>query len=180
MEYLHIANRFQMTPFLTNSFDPLRLRREFHAFADTSSWRWRFAATLTMRQTKTVEGDSGRITLNLTEQIASQNFRHFLNVLNRAIFGSAAVRFGKGVRVIPVIEGGRDKRLHYHAAIECPRDELKATFPELVESCWKNTMWGYEEVRVTPDADEGWMRYMTKFRTKADFASAIDWMNYRN
>jgi hypothetical protein len=40
-------------------------------------------------------------------------------------------------------------------------------------------MWGYDQIEVRPDADRGWLNYITKLRDKPDFASAIDWVNVR-
>jgi len=62
--------------------------------------------------------------------------------------------------------------------IECPRADLISIYPQLIEQCWQRTDWGYDQVQVTADADEGWLRYMTKLRSKPDFGSSIDWMNY--
>jgi hypothetical protein len=67
--------------------------------------------------------------------------------------------------------------MHYHAVIECPRDDLIPVFPILIEECWGKTDWGYDQVHVTPDANDGWVQYMTKLRSKPDFACSIDWMN---
>ena len=53
-------------------------------------------------------------------------------------------------------------------------------YPQMIEQCWQQTDWGYNQVHVTADADSGWVRYMTKLRSKPDFASSIDWMNFSN
>jgi hypothetical protein len=98
-------------------------------------------------------------------------------VLNRKVYGRAASRYGKSVSVIPIMEGGDDKRLHYHAMIDCPADHLQEAFPDAIASSWRSTQWGYDQIDVQPQADEGWLAYMTKLRDKADFASAIDWIN---
>ena len=81
----------------------------------------------------------------LDEYSIRQNFRHFLNLLNRRVFGKAAQRYGKQVYSLGVIEGGEFKRLHYHALIDCPRREQIADFGHLIEECWRSTQWGYEE-----------------------------------
>ena len=51
--------------------------------------------TLTMKQ----EGDHGK----LNSEISSQNFRHFMNVLNRQIYKQKFKRYNKRLKVIPVI-----------------------------------------------------------------------------
>lgn len=157
----------------------LALRASFREWADIGSWEAPFAATLTLRQSVTAWDGALPIRIALTEQSASQNFRHFLNKLNRSAFGKSAQRFARGVAVIPVLEGSTGKRLHYHAMIDCPRSDLIADFPIVVAQAWRSTQWGYDQVVVEPGADRGWLSYMTKLRDKPDFASAIDWMNLR-
>lgn len=144
-----------------------------------SEWHAPFAVTLTMRQCVTFQNGFSSTKLWLTESAAVQNLRHFLNRLNRSVFGKAASRYGKGVGCIPVLEGGGDKRLHYHAIIDCPRSELCADFPLFIADHWRSTQWGYWQVDCQPNADLGWLTYITKFRDKPDFADAIDWTNLR-
>lgn len=132
---------------------------------------------MTLKQGVRVE--AGFTYVRLTPEAASQNLRHFLNALNRQIYGNAARRYGKRVRVIPVLEGCADKRFHFHCMIDCPRPELAPTFGMLVAQTWKSTQFGYREVLVEP-GDLGWVAYMTKLRDKEDMASSIDWMNYHN
>lgn len=120
-----------------------------------------------------------RVSVSLTPELAVQNFRHFMNLLNKRMYGNAARRHGKRLPVFPVHEGGGSKRLHYHAMIDCPRDDLRDTFPALIDEIWRSTQWGYYQTKVTA-ADEGWITYVTKLRDKPDLASAIDWMNYHN
>lgn len=155
------------------------LRASFTDWVRIERWQAPFAATLTLRQCVTVSNGMQTVRVALTEQSASQNFRHFLNKLNRSVYGNAAQRFGKGVAVVPVIEGNADKRMHFHAVIDCPRPELAADFPVIVADAWRSTQWGYYQIDVRPDADRGWLNYMMKFRDKPDFATAIDWMNLR-
>ena len=57
---------------------------------------------------------------HLFEAQARCAFRHFMNLLNRAVFGNAARRYGKRLRVIAVLEKGLNSPWHYHAAIEPP------------------------------------------------------------
>lgn len=157
----------------------LRLQDEIRKFVSTDDWNHCFAATLTLRQARYVTTDCGsQVRIPLTTERASQNFRHFANLLSGRVYGASSKRFGKRVRTFPVLEGGRDQRLHYHALIECPHDELAKIYPQLIEQCWQRTAWGYEQVHVVADPDSGWVGYMTKLRSKPDFASSIDWMNY--
>ena len=159
----------------------VRLQAEARDFIKLEDWCFPYAATLTLKQARKEPGSAGRtIRTPLTKELASRNFRHFTNLLNREIFGKAAIRFGKKTRMFPVLEGGLRIHLHYHAIIDCPREELLREFPRIVEGCWRKTDWGNKQVRVSANADEGWLIYITKLRTKEDFASSIDWMNVAN
>lgn len=139
-------------------------------------WNQAFALTLTLKQRIGGDGGVSASATNLTPQIASQNLKHFLNVLNKQVYGAASQRHGKRLPVFSVLEGGNGKRLHYHLAIDCPRNDLIEVFPAMVISTWWKTLWGYDQTYVTP-CDAGWVNYMTKLRDKPDFASAIDWEN---
>lgn len=159
--------------------DKAALRSSFRKWVNVAAWNSPFSATLTLRQSIIVsEGDvSHRITL--TDLSASQNFRHFLNKLNRTLYGKSAQRFSRGAAVVPVLEGGNGKRFHYHAVIDCPRSDLVPDFPMVIADAWRSTQWGYNQTLIEPGADRGWLNYMTKFRDKSDFATSIDWMNIR-
>ena len=135
-----------------------------------------FAVTLTLKQRIDAQNGMHKSAVWLTPELASQNLRHFLNVLNKRIHGSSGKRYGRQVPVLAVLEGGQAKRLHYHLLIDCPRDDLIETFPQLVSETWHSTQWGYDQVEVT-QADFGWVDYITKLRDKPDFDLAIDWMN---
>jgi hypothetical protein len=129
-----------------------------------------------------IKNDDGlrSITTFLDANKASQNLHHFLNVLNGRVLGKAHTRFGDRLRVIPVIEGGGGKRLHYHVVIDCPRDDLRDSFPSVIDDIWQRTDWGYAQTDIQAGADAGWINYISKFRDKPTFADAIDWLNYHN
>ncbi len=99
--------------------------------------------------------------------------------MSRQVYGHSFERYGKQVRVIPILEGHHDKRTHYHLALDCPRDELVESFPSLIHSNWIKTLWGYQHVHVQP-CNNGWIGYMSKLQDKADFGSSIDWMNFHD
>jgi hypothetical protein len=142
-------------------------------------WQSPFAVTLTLRQCVTVPNGTTSVTQWLTDTAATQNMRHFLNKLDRSVFGKAAVRFGKRIGCVPVLEGGAGKRIHYHAVIDCPRPDLVGEFPALLSDAWRTTMWGYWQVDCQTNADNGWLTYITKVRDKPNLADAIDWTNLR-
>ena len=155
------------------------LQSSLRNWVSLDDWHAPFAVTLTFRQCMSVPIGTSSTKHWLTETSAVQNFRHFLNKLNRCVYGKAAIRHGKGVGCIPVLEGGGTKRLHYHAVIDCPRPDLVNDFPLLIADRWRSTQWGYWQVDCQSNPDDGWINYITKFRDKPSFADAIDWMNLR-
>ena len=55
-----------------------------------------FGVTLTLKQ--------GIKNQKLDDISCSQNLKHFLNVLNQKVFGNKVKRFGKRLKVLPVLE----------------------------------------------------------------------------
>jgi hypothetical protein len=72
-------------------------------FFDTSSWGVFCDVTLTLKQAR--QPDSGGW-VKIDDYRCRQAFRHFMNLLNRAVYGSAFRRYGKSLRVLPVLEKG--------------------------------------------------------------------------
>src|SRR5919201_4152600 len=95
---------------------------------DTSHWRSIWDLTLTVKQglCSAVPPDNALGSKNshmwfaIDEAQAKKTFRHFINLLNRAVYRNAVHRHGKRLRVIAVVEKDGDGRLHIHAAIEPP------------------------------------------------------------
>jgi hypothetical protein len=115
--------------------------------------------------------------VRLDEQKASQNLRHFLNVMNRKLLGNLSRRQGRRISVIPILEGTRTKHLHYHLLMDCPlRSDSEGVFEATARTIWSSTEWGNPQVHITT-ADSGWTDYITKTADKTDFADAIDWNN---
>jgi hypothetical protein len=132
--------------------------------------------TLTLKQCYCVNG----VVVRLTPLEASQNLTHFLNVINRKSFGKVGVRKGKRVRCFPALEGdGKSVRFHYHLCLDKPEALTIEQFTALIHKTWLKTNFGYYQIDVRP-CDDGWISYMTKYRSKSEFADAIDWMNYNN
>lgn len=154
------------------------VRQAFRDWVDLDRWHGPHAVTLTLRQALYGLGDLGQARMPISDQLASRNFRHFMNRLNRSVFGKAAQRFGRGLAVVPILEGGSAKRLHYHAIIDCP-SSFEGNFHSEIIRHWQATDWGYHQADCQPGADLGWLNYITKFRDKADFAASIDLMNLR-
>lgn len=127
------------------------------------------ALTLTLK--KVLKHENGAIE-HLSRDKASQNVRHFLNLLNRQLYGNKWKKINR-LKVVSVIEDGAafglDKRIHVHLAVSFPLgwnfehlfEHLK--YRALIEDCWCRTRWGYSEFRYVPADDQrGWLRYLIK------------------
>ena len=153
-----------------NQFRPRSLQESTDDWLRSLQWRHPVALTLSLKQR--LPDGVGRIdTIH-----ASQNVRHFANLLSRRCFGNAHKRHGRRIQMFCVLEGGDAKRLHVHAIVDCPRSDLALTFPEIVRTCWGETRWGYREVDVRP-CDDGWLSYLLKLRDKPEFDISLDWQN---
>ena len=97
------------------------------------------------------------------------------NVVDRKLFGNR-VRKGKRVPRFAVYEGGNGIRYHYHLVLVLPDEVSIEQLTGLILHEWRRTHWGYSVIDIKA-CDQGWPNYMTKFDTKSDFASSIDWNN---
>ena len=73
-------------------------------FFDTSSWGAFCDVTLTLKQTR--QSDSGAW-VKIDDYRCRQAFRHFMSLLNRAVYGAAFRRHGKRLRVFPYLKEAR-------------------------------------------------------------------------
>jgi hypothetical protein len=120
--------------------------------------------------------------VKLDEIRASKNLRHFLNFLNTEVYGKRSKRFGKKLNVIPSLERSSSGRLHYHLVLQKPQSrhpemaqEADRAFLALIQSCWKRTPFGYEQIHIHDRVDHGWTDYISKTANAGD---GIDWQNH--
>jgi hypothetical protein len=132
--------------------------------------------TLTMKQALPT-GRYGQRTY-LTPEAASQNVRHFHNVLSKSVLGPRPYRQGERLPMIGVLEHGDDKRLHYHAIIDCVKPEMRSLFTILIVETWQATRWGYAQIHFGDEAGDLWLRYLAKRRDKPDFMACLDVDNW--
>jgi hypothetical protein len=123
--------------------------------------------TFTMKQ----EGNKGK----LNGISASQNFRHFMNVLNRKAYKQQFKRFNKRINVLPVIENSYTNRIHFHTILSIPENMKPNDYIQLIKEAWIKTDYGYREVDVKPYINSGWTEYITKFKSSND---DVDWENF--
>lgn len=160
---------------------------------DTSDWRSIWDLTLTLKQAR--KTNDGLRWIRADEHQCREAFRHFMNRLNRAVYGNACRRNGKKLRVLPILENGTfveqtpdgkpqfRGRWHFHAAIEPPTHIEADRFKTLIHECWSKMDWGYRQIEVRPNADRGWINYMLKGRQKFAFEAwedCIDWGSLHN
>jgi hypothetical protein len=153
-------------------------------FFDTSNWGPFCDVTLTLKQAR--QPGSG-CWIKIDEYRCRQAFRHFMNLLNRAVYGAAFRRYRKMLRVLPVLEKGEVRarasrssdrvtsgRWHVHCAIELPSHCNGMTLEKLIRDCWAKVEWGYGRILVREGANAGWINYMLKDRQKSVFDGLLD------
>jgi hypothetical protein len=153
-------------------------------FFDTSSWGPFCDVTLTFKQIR--QSDSGAW-IKIDDYRCRQAFRHFMSLLNRAVYGAAFRRYGKRVRVLPVLEKGEvharalrswergtSGRWHIHCAIELPSHFDAVALEKLIRNCWAKVEWGSGRILVRDSANAGWINYMLKDRQKSEFDGFLD------
>ena len=162
--------------------DPIESAKS-HLF-DTSSWGPFCDVTLTLKQGRRCEKGAW---IKIDDYPCRQAFRHLMNLLNRAVYGAAFRRYGKRVRVLPVLEKGevrasalrswergRSGRWHIHCAIELPPHLDGISLERIIRGCWAKVELGYSRILVRDCANAGWIKYMLKDRQKSEFDSFLD------
>jgi hypothetical protein len=147
---------------------------------DISDWGRVCDVTITLKQGG--KSDDGTW-VKLDEYECRRAFRHFMNLLNRTVYNSAVQRFGKRIRVIPVLEKEATGRWHWHCAMELPAHIDSVDFERLIQTCWEKVHWGYRRTLVRDNADQGWVKYMLKPWQKTEFddcTNCIDLENLHN
>jgi hypothetical protein len=144
--------------------------------------------TFTLKQMIQVYNEFGSHLVKGNRITYETNFRHFMNRLNKKVYGNASKRFEKRLKVLAIIEGGVGGiRYHYHGVIQTPPHLLNSSLNEktkFINDSWKETRWGYNinDVRYPSTEDggvEGWIHYITKSRSKQyDLSTSVDWLNY--
>jgi hypothetical protein len=153
-------------------------------FFDTSSWGAFCDVTLTLKQARQPETGGW---VKIDDYRCRQAFRHFMNLLNRTVYGAAFRRYGKSLRVLPVLEKGEVRaralrswdcgtsgRWHIHCAIELPSHFDGIALEKLIRDCWAKVEWGYGRILVRDGANAGWINYMLKDRQKSEFDGFVD------
>jgi len=148
---------------------------------DTSQWHSVWDVTLKFAKARlcklprpNISCDSGSVWIRIDELECKRAFRHFTNLLNRAVYKHAFRRHGRRLNVIPVLEKERSGRWHYHLAIEPPTHLGSEAFAALIIDCWLKTDWAFHDCLVRQNADAGWNNYLFKLRQKTELENWID------
>ena len=154
-----------------------RIQKSVREFVMDLNFQNPIAVTLTLKQAIPLQEGSSRGYIRITPDRASQNLRHFLNVINYQCLGKKASRHGCRIPVFSVLEGTREKRLHFHLLMDWPLGANANEIETMISSNWHKTQWGYNQIDVQTNADMGWVDYITKMKDKEDYSSSIDWEN---
>jgi len=103
-----------------------------------------------------------------------QCFKEFMRDLNRRIYKFADIKYGKRLNVIAFLEKSNEGRFHFHAAIEAPKHLTQEQFCKLAMDVWLEQDFGYGHGRTKVNADNGWIDYMTKSKSKDGFDHYLD------
>src|SRR3546814_1961362 len=94
--------------------DRISYRQSVLSFVNLQRFSSPFAVTLTLKQGIAGAGGLAGRYQKIDMYEVRKNFRHFMNFLNRQVYGKAVERYGKRIDVLAVIEGGNLTRSHYH------------------------------------------------------------------
>lgn len=152
-------------------FDRSAYRKALIDWFDIESWANPIAVTLTMKKAIRSNG----VWIQATPEISSQNLRHGLNLINKKAFKSASRT--RRLKTIAICEQDESGRYHYHLAMDRPEHITEFRMRFLIPAQWSKTRWGHTHVDVQFQADNGWVGYITKLRSKPEYDEAIDLAN---
>jgi hypothetical protein len=138
---------------------------------DTSQWNSICDLTLTLKQAR--KADNG-VWIRIDEAQCRKAVAVFMHRLDRAVYGHAASRFGKRIKVLPILERAQLGRWHIHAAIELPAHISPTRFDELIRQCWSKVDWADDRIFFRDNANRGWIDYMLKPWQKSGFETWLD------
>lgn len=143
-----------------------------------AEWPWNNPLAITLTCRKGVESHGGQLTLATLDRVQT-NLRHVMNRVNgnKHIFGNKGKRKKKRLQVVAIAEQDRSGRYHLHLQVDIPVGLSSELLMETLEREWRESDWGYNEIDVQPARDVGWLDYMLKTYSKAEYDLSIDWNN---
>lgn len=132
------------------------------------------ALTLTLKQTMLIKCDKGTYLKKLTRSDCDTIAESFAKKLNKVVFKNAAIRYGKKLNYLVVVEGERScKKLHIHIALgNLPTHIRFNEVNDLVKKA-KKLVGELDEQHKVAIADSGWTDYITKEVSKADTSNVL-------
>jgi hypothetical protein len=109
--------------------------------------------------------------------VASVNFRYFRTRLESRVLGRSARAHNRRLPLIAVLETSADHRLHYHCVIDRPFHCPFERFSAIIRDQWPRTDFGYHQIDIQDQSDQGWTAYILKQRQKRSLLDSIDWTN---
>ena len=149
----------------------LKQKDAIKQLCDTSDWSSICAFSFNLKQKIPLR--NGEYVL-LDELGSKKVFKKYIHLLNRSIYRSAYRHHGKRLRIMPFLEKSASGRWHYHVAMEPPAHLSNEEFVKTAMLLWENTEWGYKFGRSEVAADDGWINYCIKRRSKQAFESYYD------
>jgi len=123
------------------------------------------------------------IRLNPCNEIdGSKAIKHFLDRLNRILLKSQYTNGKRKLSCLTVREGNHRYDIHYHFCIENPCTN-NIDFNDAAIKAWievrgfSHSLFRNEPPFIQFDVDEGWIDYITKFRSKSDWNEIFDPLN---
>lgn len=94
---------------------------------------------------------------------ARKTFRHFWNLVDKAIYGKAAGRHNKRCERACFIEGSDISNAHYHVILKTPATISQDSYKQILKLIWQdlgNT--GKYGIIKNTNSNEGWASYISK------------------
>jgi len=120
-----------------------------------------------------VKGFNSPLAITLTfpylinREQAIKHLRKLHNKISRWIYKSANKRFGKTVKMIPIIEGESTENTHFHLIMDT-HYKSKIEFARKVQILWD----GVTDIQDLYD-ESGWLDYITKRTTKNGYTDSL-------
>lgn len=134
-------------------------------------WNSPFAVTLTFR----LRDNMGN---KVDIYTCKSSLRKFLMRIDRIYFKNRIHR-GACLQRLVCIEQDAAGRFHAHLALEGPPDGMTEEFCYNLFVQWRKNPFGYREHHIQPLTSAGWLAYITKLRSKANFFDYVDLENSR-
>lgn len=106
----------------------------------------------------------------------ARSMRHFLNRLQRKLYGNSASRGQSPLLFIPVLEGMRGGEVpHYHCYLNVTADRNEV-LSGVIRDCWSKIQFAGQQFNIQDYRDHGCLNYGAKQATSLHRKN-VDWLN---